>query len=222
MIDPDSRVAILLRGVSYQKGHFARGSSPKYFFVNYEHSKDNIHHSIIDPLKNCDVFISSYESTQQQDIIEYYKPKKSSFTSYHTGTQKTCLLRGLEMVYEEHEKNPYDILVIIRFDVHFHKLITQYNIDPSKFNFCWREYENMWKDHRRTGDCFYAVSGKYINTFIKTLHDRRFQCNDFHRIYDILTSLIEKENISFVEKGFYDSNTDVMPNPIYHIIRCLS
>jgi hypothetical protein len=122
-------------------------------------------------------------------------------------------------VKDEHDKNPYNLVVIIRFDTYFHKKLTEYNIQPDKFNFCWREYEHMWLDHRRTGDCFHVIDGKYIDTFIDTLNDGRFKCNDFHRIYDIVVSYIGKDNISFMENNFYDSNTDIMPNPIYHINR---
>jgi hypothetical protein len=219
MLDSNSRIAVLLRGVSYQKSHFSRGSSPLFFFVNYDNCKDNIKNKIIDPLPNCDVYVSTYNSEKQDDIMSFYKPKNYSLASYNSGTQKTCMLRGLEMLLEEHNKQPYDAIVIIRFDVYFHKKITEMNIDPSKFNFCWREYENMWKDHRRTGDCFYVIGGKFIETFISTLNDQRFQCNDFHKIYDIVESYIGKDKIGFIENGFYDSNTDIMPNPIYHIDR---
>jgi hypothetical protein len=219
MLDPNSRIAVLIRGVSYQRGHFARGSTPRHFFVNYDVSKDNIKYSIIDPLKNCDVFLSSYESEKQQDIIDFYKPKRYSFTPYNTGTQKTCLLRGFDMILEEHKINPYKAVVVIRFDVHFHKLITEYHINPDKFNFGWREIEQMWLEHRRTGDCFYAFNAEYTKIFSDTISNPTFFDNDLHRIYDPIAEKIGKHNIHFVEEDFFDSNTDRMPNPIYHINR---
>jgi hypothetical protein len=222
MLDPNSRIAVLIRGVSYRKGHLALGSSPRYFFVDYDKSKDNIKHTIIDPLKNCDVFLTSYQSERQQDVIDFYKPKNSSFTPYETGTQRNCLERGLAMVLEEHKRKPYETVIIIRFDVHFHRPITELNIIPDKFNFCWREIQKFWKEHRRTGDCFHAINGEYIQTFIDTLGDKYFQEGNFHKIYDVVVDFIGEENVNIIEKGYYDSNTDRMPNPIYHINRLLA
>lgn len=92
------------------------------------------------------------------------------------------------------------------------------NIDADKFMFPWREYEHCWRHQRRVGDCFHVISGRFLEDFKDVL--AKFEEDGmFHLIYDPLANKIGRHNISFVEMGYYDSNSGVMKNPIYDIIR---
>jgi hypothetical protein len=220
-IDTEKRIAILLRGVSYNRKHRTRGSSPGNYFVDFNKTKDNIKTNIIEPLKNCEVFITTYLSEKEGELLDFYKPQSYCLIDYRNSNQKETFIAGLELIWERHQEKPFDFVIISRFDVDYLKPITEMNIDMEKMNFIWREYEHYWRVQHRVGDCFHALASKYLRDFTDTLNNFN-EDGMFHTFYDPLKDKIGEENITFIEEGFYDSNSHIMKNPIYEIIRLRS
>ena len=113
----------------------------------------------------------------------------------------------------------YSCIYVIRFDTSFHKNVDEMNIDKDKFNLPWREYEEGWKTHHRVGDCVHVFHSKFLNILIQILQDKNYHETNFHTLYERLTKFIEPDDINFIEDGFYDSNSDIMQNPLYKIVR---
>ncbi len=214
------KVALLLRGISYRKKYIKKNGCHKNWMINYELSRNSIYDNCISLFENCDVYISSYKSEKETDIIEYFKPKRYIFKPFG-GSQHKCLINGLNLVLDEHNKKPYDLLIILRFDIKLNAPITSHNIMYDKFNFCFKENnEKLWLDTNMVGDCVHVLNGKYILYMIKTIKNctTSASSNDpsLHRIYKMLVYFIKDENINFMIDGCYNSYTFKQKNPIYN------
>lgn len=140
------RIALILRGISYVEDYLHRDGKNKHP-INFMDSSNTINENIIQSLTNMghnvDVFIHTYYSSKMNEVIEFYKPVKSIFTTYRkmniTTDQENIkepmlVQRHLEIInmvdhYEKDFNFKYDTIIITRFDLYFYKALHDLQID---------------------------------------------------------------------------------------------
>jgi hypothetical protein len=183
------RVAINLCGISY-------GDRGRDWRRGYE----NINKNLIYTFENPNIYITTYHNETQEELIDKYKPKKHQLIQYSNSDLRTTYKKSLESMIEE----DIDLIVSTRFDILFNDSISNYNIDPEKFNFFFRE-KGWWDNHRYTADpqYFSVFPKKYSLPLIESVQDvyekpHRLDCPDLHPTYSRLAPKIGEENIHFI------------------------
>lgn len=195
------KVALCYRGHYYRTK--AKGSN---FFLCYE----NHQQMLFNHLPNSDVYFHSHSTGIKNDnnLIELLRPIKYSF-------QKTEFISDsfIESNNQIDNLNEYDLILNLRFDLLFQVPITEFDIDSSKFNFTWEEKKHYRKSlgYRKVTDLMFAMNPRYVNDFNNACVDSRFSGGirgTGHHLYPELCQSIGEENINFMLKENYDSNTD--------------
>lgn len=145
------RIALILRGINYTENYLHRdGKKPHH--INFMDVANTVKSNVIQSFSNMghtvDVFVHTYYSNKMTELLEFYKPVKSIFTSYRLmnigsdqeGVKEPMLIeRHLEIVnmVEHYEKDfnfNYDAIVITRLDLYFYKAMHELQLDFSCVN----------------------------------------------------------------------------------------
>lgn len=144
------KIAYCLRGIHYI-------DTPRYQ-VNYKDSLENnkkfIINHLIDNKADIDYFISTYESVEQESLIEYFKPKDINLRKYSEQDERfrqQCLhhLNLIDMIlnYENTHNFKYDLIINTRFDLIFLRTLREMNIDSTKTNFVFKHTSSSADDN---------------------------------------------------------------------------
>eukprot|EP00743_Colponemidia_sp_Colp-15_P003559 GILK01003840.1.p1 GENE.GILK01003840.1~~GILK01003840.1.p1 ORF type:complete len:336 (+),score=37.23 GILK01003840.1:59-1066(+) len=220
------RVAFLFRGYHYLENYQSKGGGGVPVTQDYRACMKNIRHMLLDPIKQkaqLDIFVVTYGSKIQDEMLADLKPEKHLILNAGAETLKSAFEKGMQMIVDTGVE--YDHIVIVRFDQVWKKSILTWpfwadqNYDVM---LPWREFDHLWRDHFRVGDCVHVVRGRWAKTFIEGLRKHNFP-RDLHDIYRRLRfEFGETMTIRFLEQGFYDSNTEhnshMSNNPLYVIM----
>ena len=93
--------------------------------------------------------------------------------------------------------------------------------DIDKIYFPFRCQFEDWKKNKNISDLFYIVPNKYKQDIINSIKSKknRTKNGNAHLIYKKIIKLIGENNVGFLDKGLFQSNTDKQDNPIVKIIR---
>ena len=195
------KVAICYRGQYFRDK--AKGSN---FFLCYEnHSK-----MLFDHFPNNDVYFHTHSTDIKKDnnLKEVLRPRRYSF-------DKTEFISDsfIETNNQIENADEYDLILNLRFDLLFQVPITEFDIDASKFNFTWeeRKHYRISLGYRKVTDLMFAMNPMYIEAFNNACIDSRFSGGirgTGHHLYPELCNTIGEDNINFMLKEHYDSNTD--------------
>lgn len=211
------RVALCYRGHFYREklhnncnGRTGEGSS---FFLNYENNKSNL----IDCYDDVDVFFHTYSANEELNdkLITTLNPKKYEIETNEHSEIRHSILKVNEMF----NSDDYDLIINTRFDLHFKKKITEFNLDVDKFNFLWRENvkkqkllpsyrcsDLLWVFHPRYKKEFEYSYGSCYDKFFGNINPMR----DGHTILKCLSERISVDTeINFVTHKRYTSSNKI-------------
>jgi len=183
------RIGVLLTGISYGYGR------------DFAHCAPNIKANIIEPLKpnhTVGTILTTYKSDKETELINTYSPQKYTLIEFKGSHQIQTYITGLESLFELE----LDFVICTRFDIHFHKKITEIDIDYSKFNALFKE-RGWWDKSHFTTDNFFAFPTSITPTFVevlKNMYDRpaRHGMTDMHQAFFRVSKLIGNEHTHIV------------------------
>lgn len=158
--------------------HYFEGMPIKFFekgqLINYKNSFDNYKKYIFQYFNSLgfdiDVFISSYKSLKENELLEDYKPVAYKFIEPITNwsshvkyySKNKILIDGIKLVLNHKEK--YDNVLITRFDLFFLKKFSSCNIKLDKFQListCLIKEDDIMID-----DNFYLFYYEILDSFL--------------------------------------------------------
>ena len=166
------KIALILFGISYFDKYY--NNDGNYYKIDYRYSIENYKeyiykHFIKNEDDNIDVFLSTYHSEMDIELIKDYKPVKHIFLNYDNNANTRSLKRraknknithAIELFNNYENKNNYDLCIITRFDLFFKIKFENTNLDIKKFNCVGRmEYKNILDDN------LYIFPINYFNKF---------------------------------------------------------
>ena len=173
-------------------------------------SIDNIKKSIIDvytPEHSVSVYMCTYETETTNQLIEQYKPVKTTLLDVSNSEQRLTYIKSLKELLNE----DVDIIISTRFDIFFYKPFSELNIDFTKVNFLFRE-KGWWDSHKFTTDNIFIIPKQFLPQFIESIQDAYDKpvrgCSDLHPVYSFLLPKIGEENIHIISNEHYLSNTN--------------
>lgn len=194
---------------------------------DWEIAKDYIKTKVI----NCwgdaqiETYLYSYINYDTDKIIDWYKPKKSTFIEFEGSHQQITFLKSLEQLVGE----DLDFIVSTRFDINFKQPLNLYDIDFNKSNFLFMESDGWWDSHKFTCDNLYMFPKSHLESWIqgvKNLHANPPRPNpDLHGLYKFVSEIIGEDNTNFLIKdGNYRSSNSPIPwehpfNKEYRLLR---
>ena len=184
------KIGINLVGLSY---HTLNGEH------SYESGYENLFKNVIDPLKkehDVDLYLYTYHSTEEENIIKIYNPKK------HTFKEISPALETYIKSLEELENEDLDFIIVTRFDL---DLRVPISFNFSKFNFLFKEKE-YWKDYNLTTDTLYAFPKHMLQDLISAIHKtynnpKNFFCPKlFHCLHNYLIESINESDFHYIDE----------------------
>ncbi len=168
---------------------------------------------------SVEVFAVTYSSPVQDEVLAQLAPRSAAVLDPKNSNQIQTYLHGLELIHTAAATQPFDRVIVTRFDLIYHQSALAWKIwDRSGIFFPWREYECLWNEHHRAGDAIHVIDWPALSAFqqgIARLKGRP----DLHLLYGELEK--SGQPLHFLEEGFYDSNTlfanRECANPIYRI-----
>lgn len=186
----------------------------------YKSCIDNYFKELYYPLlKKFDisVYLTTYFTEENQNIIDGYKPKKALFLDYKNSHQIKTYIQSLDLMSNEN----LDYIVMTRFDISFLPgKLKELDIKLDKFNFLCKEGK-YWDHYNFVNDCFIIFPGKYLKMYRKCCADLfnnppRPGLTDMHGVYTFVSKEIGIDNINFMTgETRHISNC----NPIYELKR---
>ena len=187
------KYAVCFRGIHYLD------SVKTYQSVDYNKSYNNNKHFILDDLKtDYDIFISTYHSPKENDMLHTYKPVSSVINNFNVDEHgfKAQLVNHfncgkLIIEYEQQHNIKYDMIITTRFDYVFFRKFHTMNFDLTKFNIAMKHSsgncdDSFWIFPRNMLENFMnAIIQLYQTGGITHAINHQFQSNDIHYMYDI-------------------------------------
>jgi len=145
------RVALLLRGVTYVERFVHRYGIPP-FTVDFRDTAPSIRANLIQPFVDAghtvDVFLTTYHSALEDEVIRTYAPKKIHFhgdyapispQDHEPVAEPLMITQSLEMIamseeYEAETGTRYDFLILTRPDLYYYRRITDVHVDFTMMN----------------------------------------------------------------------------------------
>ena len=206
------KIALVLRGITY---------SPIYvhhtgvaYRIDYQDNLKNIREQILEPFNNADVYLSTYASEKQKEVLEDIKPVGHVFLPAKGKTQVDCFAAGLELV--KNSNIAYDLVIVTRMDLDFTMPLSQLKFDVTKFNFMWEE--NPRVDSNCVADAMHVFPSRLLGPLMQTLREYDYTKN-LHKLRSYLLKHTDASELHYVFAPVLDSNSDKCPNPLYKIKR---
>lgn len=189
------------------RGHYNRkGRKSSNFLLCYENHVKNL----LNLYRDFDVYFHSHSVDDEQDnnLVKLLKPKNYSFEK--TKYISDSFVKANEQI-QTIEK--YDLIINLRFDLLFQCPISNFDIDKSKFNFTWeeRKHYRISLGYRKVTDLMFVMNPDFVTPFNVACEDSRYSGGirgTGHHLYPFLCDSIGEQNINFMVKDHYDSNTD--------------
>ena len=205
------RVAICYRG------HYFRNNRKKSnFFLCYENHLTNLLNGL-----DYDIYFHSHSNNCEMDdkLLQLLKPKKYAFQS--TKYISDSFVMSSRQVLN---KEQYDLIINLRFDLWFKVSLNNFLLDINKFNFLWEEniHYRTQLGYRKVTDLLFAMPPKYVEAFETACEESKFSggiSGTGHHLYPFIENHIGENNINFMLKEHYDSNTDNKNNKYLEINR---
>lgn len=194
------KIGLLMAGISY--GY----KSDR----DFRHCFPNIFKNLIEPLQefhevNC--YITTYDHHLMDGLKDLYKPVSVNIIPYEGATQLSTRSSSIDSVDNE----DLDFYIMTRFDVHFNKPLSQFNLDYNKFNIVSREGNGFWEREKFVGDTFFAWP-RSLHSCVKNafkdlnLHasrgDWRHEGKHNHNFYIFLSPNLGEHNIHFMYDNY--------------------
>jgi hypothetical protein len=180
------RCAIGYKGV-FIINHFLSGKQCDDVYLNRMGQSINRHKMLFNTSEyESDIFISTYDLNKIMiDKLYYFSPKKIDVINFNQSLKKDNALsqisqhRNLIRLIKEYENENnilYDLIIITRLDLEFHKNLNEMNIDYDKFNIVV---------NHKSGNCddnLWIFPRKYLDNYDNTLNDLLYNNEITHAI----------------------------------------
>jgi hypothetical protein len=188
-------------------------------------------------------------SDVMNELVETYRPRKIHLMHKDAArsSQREVFRMALSEIVENEDAHvaAYDIVVVIRFDTLIKAPLSSLAVNPGQINFLWREQPASVSASasfkggldsnadlygvRTTSDVMHVFPPKYARALRDAVDSSRTSAH-MHGVYPELLRVFSQEDpavarrekdppISFMFPEGRESNTDVMENPVYHIVR---
>ena len=161
-----------------------------------------------------EVYLTTYSADQDQDLLDFYSPKKYQFIEYQGAYRNQTYRKSLEFL----ENEELDFIISTRFDIDFVEPLSNLNIDFDRMNFLFREGVKEWEDEKLVCDNLFCFPTKYRKDLIESLLESHLDGHTFthaHRVYSYILPKIGSDNIHFIS-GF---NEYSHKNKYYNLLR---
>lgn len=211
--------AILFRGHAHRPPGQTRP-----FGVDWRRCVESHRKYLLGPMRarygHVGVFLSCYDTPHRAEIERDYEAT-DGWWERGENTQRGMVLRGLDHVQSLPDRG-IDVIAVCRFDIELKgDPLAHPGFDPQKINFLWREWnDKAWEDHRRVPDALFFLPGRFLEGFRRGVANTPSE-TCLHLVYHPVAREVGVENLNVMDPvGFVDSNTDVMKNVFYEMIRC--
>ena len=181
-------IALIFAGISF--GH----KSDR----DFNHCFPNIDCNLIQPLKeehSVYNYIVTYENERIDEVTKLLNPKKLVSIPFESSRQNPTRTAAVRLPGDD----DIDFYIMSRFDVHYNKKLSEFNLDWNKFNFVSREGNGYWESQQFVGDTFYAWPKRLHKQVVDGFNElAKFDPNHMHNFYSILAPIIGQENIHFM------------------------
>jgi len=203
---PKRKIGVVIRGIT--EGRSARQNK------DWTLTRDNVKEYLIEPLGECNTYITTYQNNNLEEVRAFYNPKKLNVLGFSGSNQLDTAIKALVDIQDE----DLDFIFLIRFDTEYLQKIDTFEFDFDKFNILFKE-KNSWSGQNFVSDNFFAFPKKYLQSFIDALkEEQKKPVRDFldlHNSYKRLKDIIGEESIHFVFDGEHFSDV----NPYFKIKR---
>jgi hypothetical protein len=210
------KIAVLVRGFHWlEKDRYS-------FPLDARSLIPSLVEQVLQPLREqhtVEVFAVTYPSPVQDEVLALLAPQHLAVLDPKDSSQITTYLHGLDMIRTAAAAQPFDRVLVTRFDLVYLRSALAWNVwDRSGIFFPWREYESLWNEHHRVGDAIHLIDWPALPAFEQAVKHSEGR-PDLHLLYGELENCGQPRH--FIEEGFYDSNTlfanRECANPIYRI-----
>ena len=174
--------------------------------------------------KSVHIYFDTYAVNKDSDtkMLNLFRNKnliKFKFNKFTDHKITDSMLNSVKLI-----DNTYDLIINTRFDIIFLKPLSEFNISSTKFNFFCKDVEDFWERGKKTSDLLFIFSSKYSNTFIKLIEEQEFAFPSSRAHLLLYQNMIgnkylNENDINFMIKGFFSSNTDIQRNKYLFIKR---
>lgn len=192
------KIGFCFYGITY-------GTQATKGFKDYRHCWSDIHRKLIQPFidngHDAKIYVTTYPFTDpaiEQEFYNTVKPEKVHYCDFNGSDPFTC--KG---TFDAFLNEDLDFVILTRFDIHFHKVLFNENIDYSKFNFLYPENGGFWWDMLRwtTDNVYmwpYHLTMQVHQALHHTYRNLRPDFADTHALLHKLLLNIGHENIHFI------------------------
>lgn len=178
----------------------------------------------------CDVLLATYDlGDTERDrarlttaLLRDYDPDLYVFVR-EGKTQRDMAVLALDVAIRANAVRNYDLVAVTRFDLRFKSCPLAYGtFKPGAVNFLWREWHaRAWADHRRVPDAVHLMPGNLLGAFKAGVVTADGNGRCLHTVWHKIAAVTDPANLHVMNDvdEYVDSNTDVMPNPVYEIVR---
>lgn len=191
------KLGISLVGISHLIGNQRWPISRSY--LDCKENYTNVFKQSMSKVMEVTAYTTTYSSSESQNILEFYKPKKHLFLDFVSSHQILTFIKSLELLEDEQ----LDYLLITRFDIHFDLLsLKSLKFDLTKFNFLCKEKDH-WDNYKFVNDCFYFLPFNLLKELKNASIDLynnppRPGLMDMHGLYTPLAKIIGEGKIHFM------------------------
>lgn len=206
-------IALLFFGIHYQENMYINSKLSYPHRIDFNYYVRNIQEKFINYFKqfyNIDIFISSNESSQQNNLIKTYQPKKYYLSNSNGRNSK--IKKGLQLIieYMKEKRIMYNAIAIIRLDIYFMKnFVLNQNIFMNKLNLV-----SILEQEHLIDDNFYLFPINYLYNMYEifcTCTDRtKDEAHHLKRLFDkyfkinyICNENTFVENLSFFKLRYF-------------------
>ena len=143
----------------------------------------------------------SYKNERADNIIDIYKPVAQTFIDIQGSHQVLTYIKSMEQLRGQ----DLDFVISTRFDIHFHRIVKDINLDYTKFNALFKEkgWWHWWSPKKFTTDNFFAFPYSMLEDFISVLYDLyrnppRRKCTDLHQVFYKMQKKIGEDKTNIV------------------------
>ena len=212
------KIALILKGLTYHEKYPHRYGIPLYT-IDFRDTCNSVKTNIIEPYikagHEIDIFILTSHSTDEieNELLDFYKPKKWLFTEYTNIPLGTDLcepfilkqaIHSLQIMQEYEIENgfKYDFVHITRPDLYFYQDITSVNIDYDVINIpFWHIAKTPKGPVFSSEDCWLGVPGNKINKLIQGFYTLLNEKKSMHITGAFMLNNGETVKYLFGEKG---------------------
>ena len=209
------RLAVLYRGHATRSMgealHRSQGKTRDGVVFDFRDTWQHHVTTVLSPLKDAgasiETFVSVHSSHLDNEILRILKPRRWHFERESSSLQGKQVSSGLGLISEDVEKS-YDFIVVLRFDLIFKRIFTEWNLNLNLLNVPFRSINDA-PDYCTclVADTVLAFPPRLITRVVRDCGPQHVSCHGLGAAFD---------DINIIEQGqCYNSNTGVQRDDLF-------